>query len=35
VKTYIKANPAVLDTWLNGVKTLDDKDALAAVKAKL
>jgi glycine betaine/proline transport system substrate-binding protein len=35
VKAWIKANPAVLDKWLNGVKTLDDKDALAAVKAKL
>jgi glycine betaine/proline transport system substrate-binding protein len=35
VKTWIKANPAVLDKWLNGVKTIDDQDALAAVKAKL
>jgi glycine betaine/proline transport system substrate-binding protein len=35
VKTWLKANPAVLDKWLDGVKTVDDKDALAAVKAKL
>jgi glycine betaine/proline transport system substrate-binding protein len=35
VKTWLKANPGVLDKWLDGVKTLDDKDALAAVKAKL
>ena len=35
VKTWLKANPGVLDTWLDGVKTIDDKDALAAVKAKL
>ncbi len=35
VKAYIKANPAVLDKWLDGVKTLDGKDALGAVKAKL
>jgi glycine betaine/proline transport system substrate-binding protein len=34
-KAWIKANPAVLEKWLDGVKTLDDKDALAAVKAKL
>lgn len=34
-KAWIKANPAVLDKWLDGVKTLDGKDALAAVKAKL
>lgn len=34
-KAWIKANPAVLDTWLDGVKTLDGKDALAEVKAKL
>ncbi|MCD5975817.1 Substrate-binding region of ABC-type glycine betaine transport system [Pseudomonas savastanoi pv. glycinea] len=34
-KAWIKANPAVLDKWLDGVKTIDDKDALAAVKAKL
>ncbi len=34
-KAWIRANPAVLDKWLEGVKTLDGKDALAAVKAKL
>lgn len=34
-KAWIKANPAVLDKWLDGVKTLDGKDALVAVKAKL
>ncbi|KRP62865.1 choline ABC transporter substrate-binding protein [Pseudomonas trivialis] len=34
-KTWIKANPAVLDKWLDGVKTVDGKDALAAVKAQL
>lgn len=34
-KAWVKANPAVLDKWLDGVKTLDGKDALAAVKAKL
>ncbi|UUT12808.1 choline ABC transporter substrate-binding protein [Pseudomonas zeae] len=34
-KAWIKANPAVLDKWLDGVKTSDGKDALAAVKAKL
>ncbi|WP_226500707.1 choline ABC transporter substrate-binding protein [Pseudomonas sp. MWU16-30322] len=35
VKAWIKANPAVLDKWLDGVKTVDGKDALPAVKAKL
>jgi glycine betaine/proline transport system substrate-binding protein len=35
VKAWLKANPAVLDKWLSGVKTIDDKDALPAVKAKL
>lgn len=34
-KAWIKANPAVLDKWLDGVKTIDEKDALAAVKATL
>ena len=34
-KAWIKANPAVLDKWLEGVKTLDGSDALSAVKAKL
>jgi len=35
VKAWIKANPQSLDTWLQGVKTRDGGDALAAVKAKL
>ncbi len=35
VKAWVKANPAVLDKWLDGVKTIDDKDALTAVKATL
>jgi glycine betaine/proline transport system substrate-binding protein len=34
-KAWIKANPAVLDKWLEGVETLDGQEALAAVKAKL
>lgn len=34
-KAWIKANPAVLEKWLEGVKTADGKDALPAVKAKL
>ncbi|WP_413791011.1 MULTISPECIES: choline ABC transporter substrate-binding protein [unclassified Pseudomonas] len=34
-KAWIKANPAVLDKWLDGVQTVDGKDALPAVKAKL
>ena len=34
-KAWIKANPAVLEQWLDGVKTIDDKDGLAAVKASL
>ncbi|MEB0046112.1 MULTISPECIES: choline ABC transporter substrate-binding protein [unclassified Pseudomonas] len=34
-KAWIKANPAVLDKWLDGVKTLEGQDALGAVKAKL
>lgn len=34
-KAWIKANPAVLDKWLDGVKTVDGKDALPIVKAKL
>jgi glycine betaine/proline transport system substrate-binding protein len=34
-KAWIKANPAVLDSWLEGVKTLDGQDALAAVKTRL
>jgi len=34
-RAWIKANPAVLDKWLDGVKTVDGKDALPAVKARL
>ena len=34
-KAWVKANPAVLDQWLEGVKTLDGQDGLAAVKARL
>ena len=34
-RAWIKANLAVLDKWLDGVKTVDGKDALPAVKAKL
>ncbi|WP_213878313.1 choline ABC transporter substrate-binding protein [Pseudomonas sp. dw_358] len=34
-KAWLKANPVVLDKWLDGVKTLDGQDALGAVKAKL
>ena len=34
-KAWIKANPAVLDKWLDGVKTVDGQDALPAVKTKL
>lgn len=34
-KAWIKANPAVLDKWLDGVKTIDEKEALPAVKATL
>ncbi|AFY17233.1 choline ABC transporter substrate-binding protein [Pseudomonas sp. UW4] len=34
-RAWIKAYPAVLDKWLDGVKTVDGKDALPAVKAKL
>ena len=32
---WLKANPAVLDSWLNGVTTLDGKPGLAAVKKYL
>ncbi|MGH8435521.1 MAG: glycine betaine ABC transporter substrate-binding protein, partial [Pseudomonas sp.] len=35
VKTWIAANPQVLDAWLSGVKTKAGADALPAVKAKL
>ena len=34
-KAWLKKNPAVLDKWLAGVKTMDGKDGLAAVKASL
>ena len=32
---WLKKNPAILDKWLAGVTTLDGKDGMAAVKAKL
>jgi glycine betaine/proline transport system substrate-binding protein len=32
---WLKANPAVLDTWLAGVTTVDGQDGLAAVKKSL
>lgn len=35
VKAWIHANPAVLEKWLDGVKTRDGQDALPAVKATL
>ncbi|WP_034410493.1 choline ABC transporter substrate-binding protein [Derxia gummosa] len=31
-KDYIKANPGVLDKWLDGVTTFDGKEGLASVK---
>ncbi|WP_415845631.1 choline ABC transporter substrate-binding protein [Stutzerimonas zhaodongensis] len=31
-KTWIKANPAILDKWLAGVTTYDGQDGIAAVK---
>jgi len=34
-KAWIKAHPAVLEQWLEGVRTIDDKEALAAVKSRL
>lgn len=34
-KAWIRANPGVLDGWLQGVTTRDGDDALAAVKARL
>jgi len=34
-KTWLKANPAVLDSWLKGVTTKDGGDAIKAVKATL
>ncbi|MGG2398388.1 choline ABC transporter substrate-binding protein [Pseudomonas sp. SH1-B] len=35
IKTWIEANPQVLERWLDGVTTRDGGDGLAAVKAKL
>ena len=32
---WLKANPAVLDTWLAGVTTKDGGDGMAAVKSAL
>jgi glycine betaine/proline transport system substrate-binding protein len=32
-RAWLKANPAVLDQWLAGVRTFDGKDGLPAVKA--
>jgi len=32
---WLKANPEVLDTWLDGVQTIDEQDGLPAVKAHL
>jgi glycine betaine/proline transport system substrate-binding protein len=32
---WLKANPAVLDTWLAGVTTKDGGDAVAAARAAL
>ena len=32
---WLRANPAALDEWLAGVKTIDGKDALSAVKGHL
>ena len=32
---WLRADPAVLDEWLDGVKTIDGKDALSAVKGHL
>jgi glycine betaine/proline transport system substrate-binding protein len=34
-KTWLKANPGVLDAWLKGVTTKDGGDAVEAVKASL
>ncbi len=34
-KAWIKKNPAVLDTWLEGVNTLDGKPALSVASSKL
>ncbi|TWC39623.1 glycine betaine/proline transport system substrate-binding protein [Pseudomonas sp. SJZ079] len=35
IKNWLKANPTVIDAWLQGVTTRDGGDALAAVKARL
>ncbi|SDH25766.1 glycine betaine/proline transport system substrate-binding protein [Pseudomonas flavescens] len=35
IKTWIKANPEVLERWLDGVTTRDGGDALEAVQGKL
>ncbi|MNF03987.1 hypothetical protein D3C80_2034050 [compost metagenome] len=32
---WLKANPAVLDKWLDGVTTVDGKEGLPAVKSEL
>ncbi len=34
-RNFLKKNPAVLEPWLKGVKTVDGKDGLAAVTAAL
>ena len=34
-RAYLKKNPDTVDKWLAGVKTLDGKDGLQAVKAAL
>jgi len=34
-RVYLRKNPAVLETWLKGVKTLSGQDGLTAVKASL
>jgi len=34
-EAWLKANPGVLDTWLDGVTSVDGGDAVAAVKAHL
>ncbi|GGJ95066.1 choline ABC transporter substrate-binding protein [Pseudomonas matsuisoli] len=35
VREWVKANPQAVEAWLDGVKTQDGEDGLAAVKAKL
>jgi glycine betaine/proline transport system substrate-binding protein len=34
-EAWLKANPGVLETWLDGVTTLDGAPGLPAVKAAL